>query len=130
MLFKKAGFIIPAAVIAIAILNIFEPIILPAIKSTLPFLADWILAASSGRLVPNAASVRPITYVVIPKNIAISVAPWIKRCDPYSKRASEVTKYKNKIVILSAIDNLIKGGAGQAVQNLNMKFNFPLKTAL
>ena len=39
-------------------------------------------------------------------------------------------KYKNKIVILSAIDNLIKGGAEQAVQNLNMKFNFPLKTAL
>ena len=40
------------------------------------------------------------------------------------------SKYKNKIIILSAIDNLIKGGAGQAVQNLNMKFNFPLKTAL
>jgi len=40
------------------------------------------------------------------------------------------SKYKNKIIILSAIDNLIKGGAGQAIQNLNMKFNFPLKTAL
>ena len=40
------------------------------------------------------------------------------------------TKYKNKIIILSSIDNLIKGGAGQAVQNLNTKFNFPLKTAL
>ena len=40
------------------------------------------------------------------------------------------SKYKNKIIILSAIDNLIKGGAGQAVQNLNMKFNFPVKTAL
>ena len=40
------------------------------------------------------------------------------------------TKYKNKIIILSAIDNLIKGGAGQAVQNLNIKFNFPIKTAL
>jgi len=40
------------------------------------------------------------------------------------------TKYKNKIIILSTIDNLIKGGAGQAIQNLNMKFNFPLKTAL
>src|SRR6056300_1281163 len=37
------------------------------------------------------------------------------------------SKYKNKIVIISAIDNLIKGGAGQAVQNLNMKFNFPIK---
>tara|TARA_B100000700_G_scaffold216374_1_gene237844 strand:+ start:925 stop:1947 length:1023 start_codon:yes stop_codon:yes gene_type:complete len=33
------------------------------------------------------------------------------------------TKYKNKIIILSAIDNLIKGGAGQAVQNMNIKYN-------
>ena len=40
------------------------------------------------------------------------------------------SKYKDKIIILSAIDNLIKGGAGQAVQNLNIKFNFPIKTAL
>ena len=40
------------------------------------------------------------------------------------------TKYKDKIIILSVIDNLIKGGAGQAIQNLNIKFNFPLKTAL
>ena len=35
------------------------------------------------------------------------------------------TKYKNRVIILSAIDNLIKGGAGQAVQNMNLKFNFP-----
>ena len=34
------------------------------------------------------------------------------------------TQYKNKIIILSAIDNLIKGGAGQAVQNMNIKFDF------
>jgi N-acetyl-gamma-glutamyl-phosphate reductase len=40
------------------------------------------------------------------------------------------SKYKNKIIIISAIDNLIKGGAGQAVQNLNNKFNFPERTAL
>ena len=40
------------------------------------------------------------------------------------------SKYSNKITILSAIDNLIKGGAGQAVQNLNNKFNFPEKTGL
>ena len=40
------------------------------------------------------------------------------------------TKYKNKIIILSAIDNLIKGGAGQAIQNLNLKFNFPTKAGL
>ena len=34
------------------------------------------------------------------------------------------TKYKNKIIILSVIDNLIKGGAGQAVQNVNLKYGF------
>ena len=40
------------------------------------------------------------------------------------------SKYSNKIIILSAIDNLIKGGAGQAVQNLNNKFNFSETTGL
>jgi N-acetyl-gamma-glutamyl-phosphate reductase len=35
------------------------------------------------------------------------------------------TKYKNRVIILSAIDNLIKGGAGQAIQNMNLRFNFP-----
>ncbi len=40
------------------------------------------------------------------------------------------TKYKNKVIILSAIDNLIKGGAGQAVQNMNIKFNFPIDKGL
>ena len=35
------------------------------------------------------------------------------------------TKYKDKIIILSAIDNLIKGGAGQGVQNMNIIYKFP-----
>ena len=34
------------------------------------------------------------------------------------------SRYKNKIIIFSAIDNLIKGAAGQAVQNMNILFNF------
>ena len=40
------------------------------------------------------------------------------------------TKYKNRVIILSAIDNLIKGGAGQAIQNMNLKFNFPANKGL
>ena len=40
------------------------------------------------------------------------------------------SKVKNKLIILSAIDNLIKGGSGQAVQNMNKKFNFPEKMGL
>jgi N-acetyl-gamma-glutamyl-phosphate reductase len=34
------------------------------------------------------------------------------------------TKYKNRVIILSVIDNLIKGGAGQAIQNMNIRFGF------
>ena len=34
------------------------------------------------------------------------------------------TKLKSRIIILSSIDNLIKGGAGQAIQNMNILFNF------
>ena len=34
------------------------------------------------------------------------------------------TKYQNKLILLSVIDNLIKGGSGQAIQNMNDKFNF------
>ena len=34
------------------------------------------------------------------------------------------SKYKNKAIILSTIDNLIKGGAGQAIQNMNILKNF------
>ena len=34
------------------------------------------------------------------------------------------TRLKNKIVIFSSIDNLIKGAAGQAIQNMNIMYNF------
>ena len=37
---------------------------------------------------------------------------------------------KNSIIIISAIDNLIKGGSGQAVQNMNAAFNINETTGL
>ena len=40
------------------------------------------------------------------------------------------SKYKNKVIILSSIDNLIKGGAGQAVQNMNILNDFSEKEGL
>ena len=39
-------------------------------------------------------------------------------------------KEKNRILILSALDNLIKGAAGQAVQNMNLIFGFNEKQGL
>jgi len=34
------------------------------------------------------------------------------------------TRYKNKIVIFSTIDNLVKGASGQAIQNMNLSYDF------
>ena len=35
------------------------------------------------------------------------------------------SKYEKKLIILSAVDNLIKGGSGQGVQNMNIIYDFP-----
>ena len=32
-------------------------------------------------------------------------------------------KYENKLLIVSVIDNLLKGASGQAVHNMNLLFN-------
>ena len=48
----------------------------------------------------------------------------------YCKISICKSKYKNKVIILSVIDNLIKGGAGQAVQNMNILKNFKLNEGL
>ena len=34
------------------------------------------------------------------------------------------TRIKRKIVIFSAIDNLVKGASGQAIQNMNLMYNY------
>ena len=35
-----------------------------------------------------------------------------------------LTRHRNKIVIFSAIDNLVKGASGQAIQNMNLLYDY------
>lgn len=42
----------------------------------------------------------------------------------------EVDPRTNRVIVSTVIDNLVKGAAGQAVQNMNILFNFPEKTGL
>ena len=37
---------------------------------------------------------------------------------------------KSRIIVLSAIDNMVKGAAGQAIQNMNVMFGLDEKTGL
>lgn len=41
-----------------------------------------------------------------------------------------IDKRTNRIVVVSALDNLIKGAAGQAIQNMNILFGLPEDTGL
>ena len=63
---------------------------------------------------------------------------FVRLCEPGSYPATQFVKGSNfcdigvkidnrtgRIVILSAIDNLVKGAAGQAVQNMNLMCNLP-----
>ena len=40
------------------------------------------------------------------------------------------TRIKNKYIIFSAIDNLVKGASGQAIQNMNLLYKFPKDVGL
>ena len=37
----------------------------------------------------------------------------------------EVDSKSDRVILISAIDNLLKGASGQAVQNMNIRFGFP-----
>ena len=41
-----------------------------------------------------------------------------------------VRRVQDRVIVISAIDNLIKGASGAAVQNMNVMFGFPVTTAL
>ena len=36
----------------------------------------------------------------------------------------------NRVVMMGAIDNMVKGAAGQAIQNMNLMFGLPEQTGL
>ncbi|MHC5224772.1 N-acetyl-gamma-glutamyl-phosphate reductase [Ignatzschineria sp. LJL83] len=44
--------------------------------------------------------------------------------------AVRVDEKRGKVIVIAAIDNLIKGAAGQAVQSMNIVFGFPEETGL
>ena len=68
------GLINPASGNTAKILKIFEPTMLPSARSSSFLRTPAIEAASSGKLVPMAIMVKPITKSLKPKYLAISTA--------------------------------------------------------
>lgn len=65
----------------------------------------------------------PFTHVV-DKNLDLKQVVNTNKCLLY------LEKHGNKLLIISIIDNLLKGASGQAVHNMNLLFNLPEQTGL
>ena len=86
--FNVIGLITPVRPRIARILNTFEPSTLPIAIPLFPLRADTTLVASSGREVPPATIVRPITASDTPSFVATAVAPSTNRLLPPIKHAS------------------------------------------
>lgn len=69
------------------------------------------------------------TFVRIMKEGVLPQTKWVYGSN-YCDIGFAVDEENNRLVIVSAIDNLIKGAAGQAVQNMNIMFGLPENTGL
>jgi N-acetyl-gamma-glutamyl-phosphate reductase len=54
----------------------------------------------------------------------------LKQATNTNKALVHVEKHGSKLLIVSAIDNLLKGASGQAVQNMNLQFGLDERSGL
>ena len=52
------------------------------------------------------------------------------KCSNFVDVAYKIDPRTNRIIMLGAMDNLVKGAAGQAIQNMNIMFGFDEKEGL
>ncbi len=105
-------------------------------------------------LVPMVRGILATLYVPLLENVAadaiqdlyeqryaqhpfVDVLPWGSHPQTRSVRGSNICQlalhrpaHSNQLVIISVIDNLVKGAAGQAVQNMNIMLGFAEKMGL
>lgn len=114
-------------------------------KVTITFIPH-LLPVSRGILATIYATLAPkVTEAVIRKTLEAAYAkePFVRVLEPGRFPSLKDVQYTNfcdigfsvdlrtgRAVIFSAIDNLVKGAAGQAVQNMNLRFGLPEEAGL
>lgn len=68
-------------------------------------------------------------FIRLTKENVFPETKWVKSSN-FVDIGFKIDERTNNIVVIGAIDNLVKGAAGQAVQNMNIMFGFDEKTAL
>ena len=55
---------------------------------------------------------------------------WVEGSNFADVTFQDRSRRTNRIVMMGAIDNMVKGAAGQAIQNMNLMFGLPENTGL
>ncbi|MCX5749959.1 MAG: N-acetyl-gamma-glutamyl-phosphate reductase [Candidatus Saganbacteria bacterium] len=87
-----------------------------------PMSVDEVMAAFRD-LYKGAAFVRILEKGKLPATKYVS-------CSNYCDINAVVDERTNRVIVMSAIDNLVKGAAGQAVQNMNIMFGLDERSGL
>ncbi len=68
-------------------------------------------------------------FIRLTKNDIFPETKWVKGSN-FCDIGFKIDKRTNRIIVVGAIDNLVKGAAGQAVQNMNILFGFDEREGL
>ena len=69
----------------------------------------------------------PLVRVVEPD--ALPEIQWVANT-PYADLGFALDERTGRLIVVSALDNLVKGAAGQAIQNMNLMFGLREETGL
>ncbi|WP_424244789.1 N-acetyl-gamma-glutamyl-phosphate reductase [Elusimicrobium posterum] len=108
----------------------FTPHLLPMVRG---ILATCYASLNDGVTAENIADAYGIykeNYFI--RTLGVGALPATKnvRGSNFADIGWHIDKRTNRIIVLSAIDNLVKGASGQAVQNMNIMFGLDEKTGL
>lgn len=109
----------------------FTPHLLPMSRGILVTLYASLKKGVSKAQIDQAylSAYEKETFVRLMPDGVLPETKWVKgsNCCDLAWRVDERT---NRIIVISCIDNLIKGAAGQAVQNMNVMSGWPEETGL
>lgn len=109
---------------------VFQPHLIPMSRGILStcyarLSQDWI--ARGGAAAEDVSTVYRDFYREAPFTAVVEAPPATKHVwgSNYCHVYAQVDTRSGRLLVISAIDNLVRGGAGEAVQNMNLMCGFP-----
>ena len=104
----------------------FNPHLLPTFRGILTAIYVYIKKGTNAKTIRNALKeyYNKSNFIKILKLNSLLGSGNVLNTNNCELSICE-TRIKNKIIIFSALDNLVKGASGQAIQNMNFLYKFP-----